>query len=302
MYKGALERFIDEYCKPLKCKKRLIIIQNADENMPVTQKKDWIYEMGGDNSVFEFSGWQKAIDSETVRSFNPDVYIFVNSSLYTHRFYSMPIINDDIINIISQNKIFCGKIQKRSFQLTYEGYDLRLLVATHFFTMHREILERLGSIISEHKSEKFVSQTYSPHIFVENKLWNGLLKKDKMTELTRKYHKKGIKISPEYHKFFARKILAITNELLLSGRTKKLGYKIVDSTPFPRFFNSYYTIFTANTTIRPFQFIRKIILMAIYYLFHNRLSEQIGLNNWFSHMCTKNVKRHLLNQIREIQE
>jgi len=258
--------------------------------------------MGGDNSVFEFSGWQKAIDSETVRSFNPDVYIFVNSSLYTHRFYSMPIINDDIINIISQNKIFCGKIQKRSFQLTYEGYDLRLLVATHFFTMHREILERLGSIISEHKSEKFVSQTYSPHIFVENKLWNGLLKKDKMTELTRKYHKKGIKISPEYHKFFARKILAITNELLLSGRTKKLGYKIVDSTPFPRFFNSYYTIFTANTTIRPFQFIRKIILMAIYYLFHNRLSEQIGLNNWFSHMCTKNVKRHLLNQIREIQE
>jgi hypothetical protein len=300
IYKGSLETFIDEYCLPLKCQKRLIVIENADENMYVRQKNDWIYEIGGDNSVFEFSGWQKAIESEAAQNFKPDVYLFVNSSLYTHRFYSMPIVTDEIIDIISQHKVFSGKIQKRSFKLTYEGLDLNLLVATHFFLIHREIIEQLGSIVSEHKSEKFVKPKFSPDIFTENQLWSGLLRKDKMTELTLKYHKKGIRVSPEYHKFFARKILTITNELLLSGRIKKLGYKIVDSTPFPKFFNSYYTIFAMDTTIRPFQFIRKIILMPIYYLFSNRLSEKIGLKKWFSNICAKNAKRHLLKQIKEV--
>ena len=301
LYKGSLEKFINEYCLPLKtCQKRLIVIENADEIMPVKQRNDWIYEIGGDNSVYEFSGWQKAIESEPAQNFRPDVYLFVNSSLYTHKFYSMPIVTDEIINIISRHKIFSGKIQKRSFKLTYEGLDLNLLVATHFFLIHREIIEQLGSIVSEHESEKFVKPTFSHEIFTDNQLWNGLLRKDKMTELTRKYHKKGIKVSPEYHRFFARKILTISNELLLAGRIRKLGYKIVDSTPFPKFFNSYYTIFALDTTIRPFQFIRNIILLSIYYLFSNRLSEKIGSKKWFVNICAKNAKRHLLEQIREV--
>ena len=295
-YKGSRERFIAEYCTPLSCQKRLIIIENADENLPVRKIGDWIYEMGGDNSVFEFSGWQKAIDSETASSFNADLYIFANSSLYTQRVYGLPIINDEIVDIMSQYKFFSGKVRKRSFELTYEGLDLSLMVPTRFFAMHREILEDLGCIISEYESEKFIKPTYSSDIFTDNNLWKGLLKKTTMADLTRKYHKNGIMISPEYHRFFARKILAITNEILLTGRIKKLGYKITDSTPFPKFSNSYYTIFTENTTIRPFQFIRATILMSIYYLFRNSLADKIGLGNWFRNRCASNVKRHLLRE------
>lgn len=301
-YKGSLEKFVNQYCLSLKSQKRLIVIDNADERMPLRKRNDWIYEMGGDNSVFEFSGWQKAIESEPAQSFKPDVYLFANSSLYTKPFYSMPVINDDIINVVSQHKLFSGKIRKQSYKSIYEEYDLNLYIVTHLFLLHREILERLGSIIQEDKREKFVKETYSFDMFSENNFWNEFRRKDTIADLTKKYHKKGIKVSPEYHKFFARKILTITNELLLSGRVDKLGYRIVDSTPFPRFFNSYYTVFAFDTTIRPFQFIRKILLIPLYYLFSNRLSEKIGLKKWFENLYAKNAKNYLLKQIKKVKK
>ena len=280
-YKGSLEAFIDEYCLPLKFQKRLIVIENADENMPVRQRNDWIYEIGGDNSVFEFSGWQKAIESEPAQNFKPDVYLFANSSMHSKLFHERPILNDKIISYIYNHNLFAGNIRKFTFPVMYKGLDLSTFITTQLFIIPKVLLKELKNIVSEYRSEDFIKPTYSPDLFTGNVIWTELFRKTIKIALTDKYRHKKVELSPENHAFFKRKTLCIINEFMLSGRTKKLNYQMVDITPFVNFCNSFFTIYLFDKRIRPFQFIKKIILTSL-----NTFSKSIGLGDWFSKLCS----------------
>jgi hypothetical protein len=253
--------------------------------------------MGGDNSVFEFSGWQKAIQSKEAVAFSPDVYLFANDAFLVKGFYSMPVINDDILEIVAREEVFGGNLRRADHGMKYQGATLDRYITTHFFAVSSGIIKKLGSVISETSVEKFLKPEYSGEIFAENEIWTPRLKKDLLFSLTHKYHEKGRKLSPEQYDFFKRKVICIVNEILLSARVGGMGYKLVNLAPFPEILNSGLTIYTPFTTIRPFQLMRKMLLSVAFFLFCNDLSRRLGLDGWFEKFYSARLKKGLLRQV-----
>ena len=288
MYKGFLKK-LRKYCANIQCEKRLIIMQNDLPDLLTQKTDDWIFKMGGDNSVYEFSAWQKAIESDIAREYNPDVYFFVTSAFIKKRFYAMPIMTDMIVNMVAENKIFGGNVRQFPFQVKYNGLTLNPYLSTHCVVANADIVRKLGTVISKRDHKDFIKPKDSTGIFAENEMWSPQLKVYVSASLTHKYHKKGIQLSPKYYEFFRRKLLCIANEMLLTGRVGELGYKVSDLTPFPRFCNSPLTFFVFGTTVRPFQFMRKAVLQMLYVLFCNKLAKRIGLEKMFMRKCASSV-------------
>ncbi len=272
-YEGAYERFL-HICEDISYEKKLIVIHNDDEDMPCSGRNEWIYDMGGDNSCFEFSGWQKGVESDLVREFDPDVYIFANSAFICASFDTTPLVDNEILEKIYINKVFAGNIRKFVFDAEYEGKQIAQYIPTHFFVMHKEIMTKLGSLVSERSSEKFINKEYSNDLFRDNGMFSAQLKKYIFWILTHKYHAQGQKFTPEQYGFFKRKILNVMNEIILSERVALMGFKFLNITPFSRFLSSFYIIFLPFTTISPFRFLRKIFISVIFLKFFRAVNRK----------------------------
>lgn len=295
-YKGSFDKLL-EICKQIKLEKQLIIIRNDLEDNSVRQINSWIFEIRGDNSVFEFSGWQKGVESEIARSFKPQVYLVANDAFLStgaaNSFYTLPVLDDEIIRIVYDKKVLGGHMRKIPFRVDYSGLDLSLYIQTHFFLIPAEIIEKLGSLVSESSSGKFLKPEYSPDIFRENEIWSKQFKKYVYSALTQRWHGKGMRLSPANYDFFKRKTLCVINERLLSARVRKLNYRIVDLTPFPNLCNSFYILNIPFRPILPSQFIRRIIFSIFYILFYKGYSKKMGIDRWFRKICISNVKNNL---------
>jgi hypothetical protein len=289
-YKGSLEKFLG-ICELIKSEKRLIIIKNDLEDTCVRQINDWTFEIGGDNSVFEFSGWQRGIESEAARSFKPQMYLIANDAFLASGFHALPALDDDIINILYRNKLLAGH------KTHYPIHDLSPYIQTHFFLVHSEIIEKLGSIVSENSSEKYLKPEHSDNIFTENEIWSETFKNFIYYFLTQRRHGKGLKLSSENYNIFKRKGLCMINEIFLSLRIKRLNYRIVDLTPFSNLGNSFYILNIPSRPIVPFQFLRKVVFSALYALLYNGYSKKMGMGEWFTKVCVANVKRNLLKNL-----
>lgn len=291
-YKGSLGDFL-RICRRIRLPKRLLIVRNdADAGLSV-QIDDWIFELGGDNSVFEFSGWQKALESQAAREFDPDVYLIANDAFRARGFSTVPAIDDEILGTVSRQRLFGGHRRRFSFHASCRGMDLSPYVSASFFVASKEVLQDIGELVTERSCEKFVKQPFEQDLFTDDEMWSARLKKYVTVGLTRNYHEPGKRLRPEHHDFFQRKILCIVNELLLSARVRSKGYRIVDLTPFPCLFNSFFTIFTPWTTLAPFQFLRKRAFSILHAVFYNAASTRAGLNEWFDRARVRSVKRNL---------
>ncbi len=294
-YSGALKKLIRD-CRRISTEKKLIVVRNDLAGQMVEKTDDWMYRMGGDNSVYEFSAWQKAIESDIAREYDPDVYLFVTSAFIEKRFYAMPVMTDMIVKMVAEDELFGGNVRQFPFQIKHAGLTLNPYLSTHCFFAAAGIIKKIGTVVSERVHEEFIKPENSTEIFAEKEIWSPRLKDYILASLTHKYHEKEIWHSPERYDFFRRKLLCIANEMLLSGRVRELGYTIADLTPFPRFLNSPMTLFIFGTTIRPFQFLRKIIIGIFCGLFCNRFSKWVGLKKLFMAACVNSVKQNIKQQ------
>ncbi len=295
-YKGAYEELV-KICERITLPKRMVVIHNDREDMGPRQKGEWVYEMGGDNSVYEFSGWQKALRSEVSVSFSPDVYMLVNDAFLAKRFYATPVIDDDMFRILAGKKVIGGNLRRNSFSIKYKGMELQDYVTTHFFLMSREALDALGTLVSEADPDRFVKPRFSEEIFTDNEIWTEKFKKYLTASLTGKYHEKGKTVSPEHYGFLKRKVIAVVNELLLSARAREAGIRLADMSPFPGFLNLYNTFFTPFGIVRPFQFLRRIALDPAHAFFGSRFSRTLGWDERFRETCAQNLKKKLSRQL-----
>ena len=281
-------------CDKLCLEKRILIIKNEDESLPLRRINQTVYEIGGDNSAFEFSGMQKGLQSKLAHSFDPDVCLFVNDSFAINGFFSIPCINDEIIQMIHKCNVFGGHICHLYTDSEYKGLELNPYIQTHFFIMTREIITRLASIVTEYESEKFINPYKEDSIFTDHEIWTQSLKRFMQIYLTQRWHGKGKKWSPETASFFKRKTLCVFNEVLLSARVKKLGYPIVDITPFSERCNSFYTMeIPFFRPIRPIQRLRQFLFDGMHKCFFNAFAENIGLRKRFETKCTDSVIKTL---------
>jgi len=266
---------------------RFLIIRNELPETPASALSDSMFEMGGDNSVFEFSGWQKGIESDLCRDFDPDIYLFANDEYLSGGLASLPVLNNECIDFVCRNTALAGRMRRIPVDVRYQGRDITPYVQTHIFLMHREIVQKLGSIVSECSSVPFIKPEYSQDMFTENEIWNDEFKDYVYHLLTQRWHGRGMRYCSENYAFFKRKVHCIINELFLSDRVRALGYPLLNLTPLPWLLDSFQIIHFPSRPVVLFQVLRNFIFLVL---------DRIMTETAFATFCASDLSRRLARE------
>ena len=220
--KGILSR--------LDCKKQIIYINNrAKENYECKiSENEW--EISGDNSCLEFSGWQKGVDFVKAINLPCDAFIFVNDMFLHRSFIHRSLINQKTVERAINNNAMIGWQMRLPLSGKIMGNDVIPYLRTHIFVIPKIILDSLGSVvtINQEAAKRFFIPEYDPS--------QRLLRCDaplskEMSDfifsyVTSKWHNKK-PYTRENFESLRNKAASILNSFLLSIRVEQLGYPLL---------------------------------------------------------------------------
>ena len=218
---------LQAYLEKLKfCNKTLIVIDNSNEEKEIEKISKNYYRLGGDNSIREFSGWQKGLDFLNSSNFNYDIILFVNDSFlcYDGSFLKKANILTVIKALINNSVI--GQIDYHNEKVELLGYDTTEWIRTNCFFVPKKIIKDINNVytVDNEKLNEFIDEDYCGRYFKEDAPLSNNLKEIIVKWLTQEWHSK-FKIEDNWQ-LFRNKTGAMFNESLLSARIKEKGYKI----------------------------------------------------------------------------
>jgi len=226
-YKNSFEKIKSYVDKIDKCNATYFKIDNYFENKTLYKSDDNTYEIGGDNSEREFSGWQKGL--EALRSTNTpyDVIVFINEAftLYGKSILDREDVRSIIENSINTNSVV-GRFDNGKEKFTLSGSDVSEWICTNCFIIPREIMDKIKNIVSVKKENLNIFFDDNKLEFKENAPMSESFKKHITEWLTIDWHSK-IEINDATWDLFKNKTLAILNEALFTAKLKESGIKIM---------------------------------------------------------------------------
>jgi len=108
-----------------------------------------VVKIGGDNSSWEFSGWQKGIDFVLDENFTCDVILFANDAFYAYGWsifekaaeYNLPYLAH-----ISGSAL--GQLDTKGYAMTALGYDVTSWLCTNSFFLPTKIVKAIETLVS----------------------------------------------------------------------------------------------------------------------------------------------------------
>jgi hypothetical protein len=162
-------QYFKRYIDQLNCKNNIIIIDNLDEMRVEERIAKNIYFIGGDNSSWEFSGWDKGLNFAKQKGIKFDVVLFANDSFFS---YGWSILeNGDkykLPNIAYHNKAIVGQLDTKNFPMDALGYDVSTWICTNAFFMHKEILDKLVQVayLTDIELDMIISKDFDNKYFL----------------------------------------------------------------------------------------------------------------------------------------
>jgi|WetSurMetagenome_2_1015567.scaffolds.fasta_scaffold00204_12 hypothetical protein len=236
---GNLNSFeiFKSYADQLKgCNKFYIIIDNAKEGDHFAKIDKNIYRIDGDNSCWEFSGWQKGLACLRDNKFSYDAVLFANDAFLA---YGRNLIeHPQTLNIkkwfLTGNSMM-GQIDTKGYHMEIRGNDVSSWICTNCFFLTKRIIDAIGSVVSVNdENMKTVVSIDCPVIMEEpdHRAYfnadcglNDNYKTMVVTWLTKEWHSK-FDINEVTWALFRCKVRSLLNESLLTARIRNLGYKI----------------------------------------------------------------------------
>lgn len=193
--------YLQKYLENITCEKEIIHIDNNGERKPKLQVDNTHY-IGGDNSLWEWSGWQKGIEYAKANNIEADAYLFVNDSFVfisgeTFMFYTM---SDFGIKQCIDNQTIVGDLCQPPQGIEIDGKKIKNYIRTHCFLLPEKMVKQLKTIWS---TDKLVST-------------NNVCSEYMINHLTNKWHRR------KEVGLYQGKIVALQNEMLLSYRVVQL--------------------------------------------------------------------------------
>ena len=227
---------------PLACSinSRIVVRNEANTLTPPPRPthNNHLHTLPGDNSAYEFSGWQKAINSDFFQKTNEPLWCLANDSFPNAGAANTPVITPDILARLSATGGLAGRLRRLPVSTRLSNLTLDSFIQTHLFLMHRDTIRKLGSLVSEPSVDPFLHPDFRPDPFTAHPVWTPAFKDFVFKLLTQRWHGHGMPFTPENYPFFRRKVLSILNELCLTARVRQLGLPILNLTPLPWFFDS----------------------------------------------------------------
>jgi len=223
--------YLEKYLKQLKnCNIKNIIIDNKFTDNDFYEKlSQHAIKIKGDNSHWEFSGWDAGIKYLKDHDIEYDVVLFVNDSFQNPAHNSvLSVINDNRIEECHKEKSFSGgRGGLEEFNFILDNYNVSTWNRSCCFLMSKYILDRIDSIC--YADENFINKCIEKEItypyFKKNAPVNKALQNRVINWLSNSWHS-SFKFEDNWY-LFRMKTLAFFNELLLTAKLKKLGFNII---------------------------------------------------------------------------
>jgi hypothetical protein len=205
--------------------KQYFLIDNKVESGGV-QKFDNVFVLPGDNSNWEFSGWQKGLDY-VKNNIDCDLVLFLNDSLTSYRDHKMLELNmlEEILDHSFSNSIFCGRLDMVEHEMYFMDYDVRSWICTNCFAAPRSLFENVD-IDNSHLFE-VEDIAKSLDFFMSSDKLNKGLKTHIYNWLTYQWHGR-FDINSDIQ-LFKNKTKAILNEKLLTVKIRENNISILNT-------------------------------------------------------------------------
>lgn len=215
----------------------IVVIDNSIEKDLEIKYNSNYHFISGDDSSYEFSGWDKGI-KYIERYFSPqekDAFILVNDTF--HRNYGEEYLNyfyeKEIIDCIENDKIY-GYIDGYPKPIQIFGLTIQTWIRTSLIILNYKTLKELSPLAIPYSNEELFSEDYK-EFFHKNinisENYKQYLKtwlfgdEDKSGEFKEKWHSQKA-LSPENFEFFKGKVRAIFCEHYFSARAIQKGIVI----------------------------------------------------------------------------
>jgi hypothetical protein len=226
-YGPALDR-LREYLDPIPfCNKTYFVIDNKAEGSEVQQTGEWTYAVGGDNSLREFSAWQRGLEVLQRWGDNFQSVLLCNEAFlapgecYVKDYaWSATLRSRFLISAV-------GRIDTYHEPIQALGYDVSKWLCTNCVFLPGRVVRRLDSVVSvDNKAiDIFVPREYDPAYFRPDAPISARYKELIVEWLTVRWHSAFV-INDATWQLFRTKVQAILNEALLTAKLRACGFAI----------------------------------------------------------------------------
>ena len=217
-------KYLQKYLQFITMPTQIIIIENnfKEESLPETQNN--ITYLTGDNTLVEFSGWQKGIDYLHENDIEYDAILFVNDAFLAPGHNEIVnIINDDsVLKCVKQDTMIGSLCDSYYGKCEINGYESQDFIRSNCFILSKTLLQKLGTLWSIDKSflDRCITKEPSFPYFKPNAPLNDYMKIGIIDCLTKYWHTK-FKLEDNWE-LFRMKSLALFNEHLLTQRVRNI--------------------------------------------------------------------------------
>jgi len=189
------------------------------------------YEIGGNNNEWEFSGWQKGIDTIPLMDFRPDIILFLNDAYlnFAHngRSFSYFLNWFNANNAKGFKKGIAGFIDKSKQDCLIDGKGCNWWLKTSFFTIPLINLHKVSFVsLDSERAVDFFPENWTGELFTPTAPINKELRIF-LTWWIIEGWAQAAPINPENWPFFRSKLIAIANERLLSCQFREQAIPIL---------------------------------------------------------------------------
>lgn len=209
-------------------KPHIIYVNNSNNNSGHINKiSKNEYEISGDNSSREFSGWQKGIECLNRLKLKYDAILFVNDMFLHNSFAHRHFINQAALDCTLKHDAMVGKRMVLPASGHIINKPLIPYVRTHIFMASKTLIDALGPLPSFNGDtwDKFFISRYnsSTQLFRKDAPMSNSIKDFIFNYLTSVWYNKKPHNKKNFE-FLKNKAKSILNAIMLSMRTHELFY------------------------------------------------------------------------------
>lgn len=207
-----------------------VTVDNAREGDWSRQRGADLIEIGGDNSVHEFSAWSRGVEVFDRLNGAPDSYLFATDAFLAYGDDYGNILDASTLEFLLAQDGVAGMIDRPGRQhgkLECLGRVLEYWVRTSFFITTPRVLDRLGSLTTISDLDALCPTAYHGQTFNDDAPLNSEYRAYIEQWLTEKWHS-AFDLSDATWDRFRDKARSIVNEHALTGRLRELGVPLYD--------------------------------------------------------------------------
>ena len=207
-------------------------IDNARPFQGVEQVGDDCYSLGGDNTDWEFSGWQLGLEQASRMMPEYDGVLFGNDSFEVSGASLLSSIGSFHIKLFIRMNIPIGNVNSlRSDEKIYD-IKIRKWIRTNCFILSRKTVERLGKIVFINNAmlDDFIDKDYTGNYFKDSAPLSLCLQHRVVEWLSKEWH--SCFTLEDNWNLFRSKTKSMLNEWLLGSKLFEISPFIISNESF----------------------------------------------------------------------